>query len=93
MLTFWCFVSGLGNERKRSSPGGGDMRSAHAGACFVRVGPRRFGSVLESFWEPSAPLYSFLVARVTKTGSQREGKKQRKNREERPHFFVFTFWA
>ncbi len=50
-------------ERKRGSPGGGDMRSAHAGACFVRVGPRRFGSILgsilESFWEPSSPLYSF----------------------------------
>ena len=57
------------NERKRSSQGG-DMRSAHAGAGFVRVGRCRFGtvlgSILESFWEPRAPLYSFLVARVAK---------------------------
>ena len=61
------------------------MRSDHAGACFVRVGPRRFGSILgsilESFWEPSSPLYSFLVARVTKTGSQKRGKTKRKTRE------------
>ena len=70
-------------ERKRGSPGGGDMRSAHAGACFVRVGPRRFGSVLgsilESFWEPSAPLCSLWVARVTKTGSQKRGSKNKKS--------------
>ena len=31
------------------------------------------GSMLESFWEPSLPLYSFLVARMTKTGSQKRG--------------------
>ncbi len=37
-------------ERKRSSPGGGDMRSAHAGACFVRVGRCRVGSILGSIF-------------------------------------------
>ncbi len=46
------------------------MQSAHAGACFVRVGRCRLGSILgsilESFWEPSSPLYSFLVALVAK---------------------------
>ena len=51
-------------EQKRSSPGG-DMRSAHAGACFVRVGPRRVGSILGSifgaFWEAKSALYSFGV--------------------------------
>ena len=61
-------------------PRGGDMRSAHAGACFVRVGPRRvgsiLGSILESFWEPSSPLYSLWVALVAKTGSQKRGSKK-----------------
>ncbi len=49
-----------------------DMQSEHACACFVRVGRRRRGSILGSilvvFCEPSSPLYSFLVAMVTKTG-------------------------
>ena len=44
------FFRSLKKERKRGSPGG-DMRSAHAGACFVRVGPRRFGSILGSVLE------------------------------------------
>ncbi len=65
-------------EPKRSSPGGGDMRSAHAGACFVRVGPRRvgsiLGSILEAFWEPSSPLYSLWVALVAKRGTQKRGQ-------------------
>ena len=63
---------GLHFGAKTGLPGGGDMRSAHAGACFVRVGSRRFGSILgsilKSFWEPSSPLYSFVVAPVAKTG-------------------------
>ncbi len=46
--------------------GGVDMQSAHACACFVRVGrcglDSILGSILGSFWEPSSPLYSFLVA-------------------------------
>ncbi len=54
------------------------MQSDYACACFVRVGRCRFGSILgsmlESFWEPSSLLYSFLVARVAKTGSQKRGK-------------------
>ena len=33
------------------------------------------GSLLESFWEPSSSLYSFLVARGAKTGSQKRGQK------------------
>ncbi len=53
------------------------MRSAHASACFVRVGPRRFGSILgsilESFWEPSSPLYSFLVALVANSPPPKGG--------------------
>ena len=44
--------------------GGVDMQSAHAGACFVRVGSCRPGSVLGSilgaFWEPKSPLYYLL---------------------------------
>ncbi len=44
---------------------GVNIGSAHAGACFVRVGRCRLGSILgsilESFWGPSSPLYSFLV--------------------------------
>ena len=63
MSTFWCPFSGLGKRSDNRAPRGGDMRSAHAGACFVRVGPRRFGSVLgsilESFWESGGTLYSF----------------------------------
>ncbi len=55
---------GLPSER-------GDMQSDHACACFVRVGRRRrgsiLGSILESFWGPSSPLYSFWVALVAKT--------------------------
>ncbi len=31
--------------------GGGDRRSAHAGAGFVRVGRCRFGSILDSILE------------------------------------------
>ena len=77
MSTFWCPFSGLGKRSKNGAPQGGDMRSAHAGACFVRVGPRPFGSILssilESFWEPSWPLYFFFVAQVAKTGSQKRG--------------------
>ena len=46
--------------------GGVDMQSAHAGACFVRVGhyglDSILGSILGSFSEPSSPLYHFLVA-------------------------------
>ena len=80
MSTFWCPFFGLGKRRENWAPQGGvDMRSAHAGACFVRVGPRRFGSILgsilESFWEPSSPLYSFLVDPVAKTGSQKRRVK------------------
>ncbi len=45
-----------------------DMQSDHACACFVRIGRCCLGSILgsiwESFWEPSSPLYSFLVALV-----------------------------
>ncbi len=57
------------------------MQSDNACACFVRVGRCRFGSILgsilESFWEPSSLLYSFLVARVAKTGSQKRGNKKK----------------
>ena len=66
MSTFWCPFSGLRKRSENGAPGkGGDMRSAHAGACFVRVGSCRLGSVLGSilgaFWEPGSPLYSLLV--------------------------------
>ena len=60
---------------KRGLPRGGDMRSAHAGACFVRVGSCRLGSVLGSilgaFWEPRSPLYSLLVDLGCKLGAQK----------------------
>ncbi len=66
------------------------MRSAHAGACFVRVGRCRFGSILgsilESFWESSSPLYSFWGARVATTGSQKRGsKRDEESDENRPY--------
>ncbi len=45
--------------------------------CFVRVGRCRFGfilgSILESFWGQGSLLYSFSVAQVAKTGSQKRG--------------------
>ncbi len=74
LVTFF----GLLKSSENGAPQGGvDMQSAHVGACFVRVGRCRFGSILgsilESFWGPSSPLYSFLVARVAKTGSQKRG--------------------
>ena len=55
--------------------GGPDMQSAHAGACFVRVGSCRLGTILGSilgaFWEPRSPLYSFLVDLGCKLGAQK----------------------
>ena len=61
-----------------------NIGSAHAGACFVRVGRGRLdsllGSILESFWGPSSPLYSFLVdlgcKLVEKKGSQKKAETQ-----------------
>ena len=61
-----------------------NIGSAHAGACFVRVGRCRLGSILgsilESFWGPSSPLYSFLVdlgcKLVEKKGSQQKDRKK-----------------
>ena len=38
------------------------------------------GSILESFWGPSSPLYSFLGARVRKRGSKRRRKKRAEKR-------------
>ncbi len=35
-------------------------------------------SILEPFWRPSSPLYSFLGARVRKRGSKRRWKKKTK---------------
>ena len=69
-------------------PKGGDMQSDNACACFVRVGRCRFGSILgsilESLWEPSSLLYSFLVARVAETGPPKgcttNNKKHKLNR-------------
>ena len=59
---------------------GVDIGSAHAGACFVRVGRCRLGSILgsilESFWGPSSPLYSFVGARVAETGSKKKHRKK-----------------
>ncbi len=60
--TFWCPFSGFGKRSQNGAPqGGGDMRSAHAGACFVRVGRCRvgsiLGSILESFWHGWPPFW------------------------------------
>ena len=56
------------------------MRSAHAGAGFVRVGRCHFGSILgsilEAFWGPGSLLYSFLVARVANTGQKKRVNKK-----------------
>ncbi len=74
---FSVFLSDSKKVVKMELPKGGDMQSDNACACFVRVGRCRFGSILgsilESFWEPSSLLYSFLVARVAKTGAQKRG--------------------
>ena len=74
MLFSCCllFLGVLEKLVKMELPNGGvDMQSDRACACFVRVGRCRLGSILgsilESFWEPSSPLYSFLVALVAKT--------------------------
>ena len=63
-VDFWVpFFWSLQKAPKRSSQGGGHMRSAHARACFVRVGPLRFGSILgsilESFGLPNLSYTSF----------------------------------
>ena len=66
MLIFWYLFSMLNFwSQNGASKGGVNIRSDHACACFVRVGRCRLGSILgsilESFWGPSSPLYSFLV--------------------------------
>ena len=75
MSTFWCPFSGRGKRSKNGAPQGGDMRSAHAGACFVRVGPRSVGSILGSifgaFWEAKSALYSFGVDQRCKLRTQK----------------------
>ena len=78
MSTFRCPFSGIRKRSEHGAPGGGGgMRSAHAGVCFVRASPCHvgsiLGSILESFREPSSPLYSVLVALVAKTRSQKRG--------------------
>ncbi len=61
---------------------GVNIGSAHAGVCFVRVGRGRLdsllGSILESFWGPSSPLYSFFVDLGCKLVEKRGVKKDRK---------------
>ena len=56
-----------------------DMQSVHASAGFVRVGRSSIGSILdsmlESFWEPSWPLYSFGVALGAKKGNKSSIKR------------------
>ncbi len=68
-VDFLVLFSGLGKMSENGAPQGGvDMQSIHACACFVRFGRcclgSIFDSILESFWEPSSPLYFFLVALV-----------------------------
>ena len=63
---FWWYLFDLLERSENGAPQRGlDMQSAYAGACFVRVGSCRpgsvLGSILEAFWEPKSPLYSFLV--------------------------------
>ena len=64
------------------------MQSDHASACFVRVGRWRLGSILgsilESFWEPSSLLYSFLGALAAETGSQQRVKKRKAKNPRKP---------
>ncbi len=62
----WWYLFDLLKRSQNGAPRGGlDMQSAHAGACFVRVGSCRpgsvVGSILGAFWEPKSPLYSFVV--------------------------------
>ena len=48
----------------------------HAGACFMRVGTCRpgtvLGSILGAFWESKSALYSFLVDLGCKLGAQKQ---------------------
>ncbi len=79
-MNFGDFVSDSKTAVKMELPKGGvDMQSDNACACFVRVGRCRFGSILgsilETFGGPSSLLYSFLVAQVAKTGSQKRGQQ------------------
>ena len=76
MLIFWYLFSMLNFwSQNGTSIRGANIGSAHASACFVRVHRCRLGSILgsilESFWEPSLLLYSFLVALVAETGSKK----------------------
>jgi hypothetical protein len=88
--TFWCMfcemyifsqivrgIFGLWKRSENGAPQGGvDMQSAHAGACFVRVGTCRpgtvLGSILGAFWEPKSTLYSVLVDLGCKLGAQKQ---------------------
>ncbi len=68
---------GLWKRSENGAPQGGvDMQSAHAGACFVRVGTCRpgtvLGSILGAFWEPKSALYSVLVDLGCKLGAQKQ---------------------
>ena len=55
-------------------------------SCFFLVPfGSMLGSSLESFWGPSSLLYSFLVARVAKTGSQKRGQNIVKKKAAKSH--------
>ncbi len=75
--TFFEAFFGLWKRSENGAPQGGvDMQSAHAGACFVRVGTCRpgtvLGSILGAFWEPKSALYSFLVDLGCNLGVQKQ---------------------
>ena len=80
MDIFYIFLEACFGTPKRSENGapqwGVDMQSAHAGACFVRVGTCRpgtvLGSILGAFWEPKSALYSVWVDLGCKLGAQKQ---------------------
>ncbi len=49
---------------------------ADAGFCSILI------SILESFWRPRWPLYSFLAALEAKKGSPKSGEKKKRQIQE-----------
>ena len=84
------FFRTLKKQSKWSSPRGGRCAIRQCLRMFRKGRPLslwlHFGLHLESFWGPSSLLYSFLVAQVAKTGSQKRGTQNKINKyENRPH--------
>ena len=71
------------SKKKTSRKKGSTCNPLMPGSVCERFAPAAvwcrgslLASILESFWEPSSSLYSFLLARVRKRGSKRRLKKK-----------------